>query len=810
MKSFGAAPGKPGVTPHWTTSRKSGVGTARNPGSHVWFTTSNGILSEIYYPRIDRASVKDMGMLVTNGEAFFSEEKTGTDSDSSWLKDGVPGVRLSNTCKQRRYVIEKTIVTDPNRHVLLQNTRFEATGGRARDYRLYVLLAPHLSNRGAGNDARVGEYKGIPMLLAECDGYGLALACSAPWLLRSAGYIGVSDGWQDLHAHKRMTSAYEMALDGNVALTGEIDLSKGTEFVLALGFGRTANEAAHRARLSLSRGFEAARQLYEKQWTEWQSSLRPLASSAKANASAYRVSTAVLATHESKDFPGGTIASLSFPWGQIQGDEDRGGYHLVWPRDAYETVSALLAAGRTDEILRALDFFQTVQESDGHWPQNMWLDGTSYWKGIQLDEVAAPLLLLDLARRNEKIDPAELERFWPMVRAAAAYLVQNGPSSPQDRWEENAGLTPYTLACLVAALLVAAEVADANREPALALYLRETADAWNESIERWLYVEDTPLAREVGIGGYYARLAPPRALSGQMPLIDETIEIANRPAGETTFKVNEVVSTDALALVRFGLRAASDPRIVNTALVIDAVLKVATPHGPCWRRYNQDGYGEHADGTPFDGTGIGRCWPLLVGERAHYELAAGNDDEARRLLGVMEAFAGDTGMMSEQVWDTDPIPERDLFPGRPTGSAQPLVWAHAEHIKLLRSLSDGVVFDTPPQPVKRYVTDKQQSTHAPWRFEGQVQELCGGQTLRIETRAAARVRWTVDGWQTFQDTESRDFGIGLFVTDLPTTTLASGTSVAFTCYWPDAARWEGKNCVVVVGSARTPEGKHHE
>jgi len=767
----------------------------------VWFTTSNGILSEVYYPRVDRASVRDMGMLVTYGEAEFFEEKTCTDSKLSWLNDGVPGFQLTNTCKQGRYIIEKTIVTDPNRHVLLQKTRFEPTKGTASDYRLYVLLAPHLANHGEGNNARVGEYKGVPMLLADRDGCGLALACSAPWLLRSAGYVGVSDGWQDLNAHKRITSRYEAALDGNVALTGQIDLSRGMEFVLALGFGRSASEAAHRARLSLNEGFDAARELYERQWADWQASLQTLASGAKANATAYRVSTAVLATHEAKDFAGGTIASLSFPWGETQGDEDRGGYHLVWPRDGYETVSALLAAGRTDESLRALAFFQTTQEADGHWPQNMWLDGTSYWKGIQLDEAAAPVLLLDLARRNGKVRPAEIDRFWPMVRAAAAYIAQKGPSSPQDRWEEDAGLAPYTLACMIAALLIAADTADANQEQALASYLRETADSWNDSIERWLYVEDTSLARQVGVSGYYARIAPPGALSSRTSLTDETIDIANRPVGGKTFTASNIVSTDAFALVRFGVRAPDDPRIISTARVIDEVLKVETPQGPCWHRYNHDGYGEHADGAPFDGTGIGRAWPLLVGERAHYELAAGNTDEARRLVGVMEALGGDTGMMSEQVWDTDAIPDKELFPGRPTGSAQPLVWAHAEHVKLLRSLRDGVVFDTPPQPVKRYITDKRHALHAPWRFEGQIQEFACGLILRIETRAAARVRWTVDDWQTRQDSDSRDSGIGLFVTDLPTARLAAGTRVLFALYWPESLRWEGTDFAVSVGPA---------
>ena len=162
------------------------------------------------------------------------------------------------------------------------------------------------------------------------------------------------------------------------------------------------------------------------------------------------------------------------------------------------------------------------------------------------------------------------------------------------------------------------------------------------------------------------------------------------------------VSPDALALVRFGLRAADDPRIRNTVKAIDHLLKVELPQGPLWHRYNGDGYGEHADGAPFNGVGIGRAWPLLAGERAHYELARGDRAEAERLLGALQGSASEGGLLPEQVWDTDDIPERELFRGRPSGSAMPLVWAHGEHVKLLRSLRDGRVFDMPPQVERRY------------------------------------------------------------------------------------------------------------
>jgi glucoamylase len=802
--SFGetekSAPGKPGDKPLWTTSQNNGVGTARSQRSHVWFATERGILGEIFYPRVDLPSVKDMGMLVTAGDDFFSEEKCDTDSKASWIKDGVPGVELVNTCKQGRYRITKQIIADPCRHTVLQQTRFEALKGSLGDYHLYVLIAPHLGNHGEDNNARVDSFKGVPMLMAERNGVGLALACSVPWIGRSVGYVGKSDGWQDLHQNKKMTWFYDKAENGNVAMMGEIDISAGTVFTLALGFGTAAPEAAHRARTSLNRGFDEARQLFEKQWTDWQQSLRPMKSASKARSDAYRVSTAVLATHESKDFQGGTVASLSIPWGEVHGDADKGGYHVLWPRDAYETAGALLAAGGRDEITRALDFYQTTQEADGHWPQNMWLDGSMNWTGIQLDETAAPVLLLDLARREKRVTTEEVQRLWPMVRNAAGYIARKGPSSPMDRWEEDAGLTAFTLASIIAALLVAAELADEHGETKLATYFRETADAWNGAIERWTYVEGTPLGEKVGVKGYYFRIAPPKTLEGEPPSTQD-IKIPNLPDdSDNTFPAWQIVSVDALALVRFGLRRADDPKMLNTIRVIDAVLKVDTPHGESWHRYNHDGYGEKPDGSPFNKTGIGRIWPLFAGERAHYELAAGKTDEARRLLGVMESLAGDTGLISEQAWDSDPIPDKQLFPGRPSGSARPLVWAHAEHVKLIRSLADGAVFDMPRQTFARYVESKHPASHASWRFDAKVKSIAVGHMLRLETTAATLVRWTSDDWKTSLEADSVDTGIGVFVTDLPVKSLPEGTTITFTFYWPKDDKWEGENFSVRIVS----------
>lgn len=791
-------PGQPGIPPRWTSSAKSGVGTALSPASRVWFTLSHGIFNEIYYPRIDQACTRDLGLIVTDGHDFFSEEKRDTHFEISNLAEGVPAYRLVNTCKDRRYRLEKEILTDPQRDTVLQRTRFVPLQGRLEDYHLYALLAPHLGNRGSDNTAWIGDYKGNPMLLAAGEDHALALACSVPWLKRSAGYVGFSDGWQDLSRHRQLTWLYERAEHGNVALTGEIDLRvSGGEFVLALGFGLNAAEAGHRAVASLLDGFETTRQSYIDEWQAWQQTLSSPKS--KKNSGLYQVSTAVLRTHEAKRFPGGLIASLSIPWGFARGDDDLGGYHLVWPRDLAETAGGLLAIGAVEDARRVLDYLRVTQEADGHWSQNTWLDGTPYWGGVQMDEVAFPILLVDLARRKKALADADLVRYWPMLRRAASFLVQNGPVTQQDRWEEDPGYSPFTLAVEIAALLAAADIAELQQESAMATYLRETADGWNANIERWTYATGTDLARQVGVEGYYVRIAPPEEAEAASPLAG-FVPIKNRPPGQSAEPAVHIVSPDALALVRFGLRAADDSHIVNTVKAIDALLRVETPIGPTWHRYNDDGYGEYEDGSPFDGTGQGRGWPLLTGERAHYELAAGRSKAAAQLQQALESFANEGGLLPEQVWDAPDIPERELFCGRPAGSAMPLVWAHAEYVKLCRSLQEGRVFDMPPQPVQRYQIHHTQSRYTAWRFNHKIRTLSAGQILRLETLAPAVVHWSDDGWQTSHDTETRETGLGVHLADLPTADLGAETTIDFTFYWPEARRWEESDFrVQVVG-----------
>jgi glucoamylase len=784
------APGWPGIPGRWTSAAKSGVGTALG-GSPIWFTLSHGIINEIYAPRIDEAATRDVGFLIVGPDGFVAEVKRHARHVTRCPRPGVPYYATGSECLQGRFRLQTEVITDIDRPVVLVRLMFAALRGRAEDYRVYVLLAPHLGNYGAGNTAWLADYRDTPGLFAAREDRALCLMSATGFGARSVGFAGVSDGWQDLMAHGQLQWHYTRAENGNVALIGELPLRFG-ETVLAIAVGRGAEEAGHQARASLEEGFPALLQRYIAPWERWQSCM-PAAPRGVLSG----VSTAVIKTHESKLIPGAMLASLAVPWGFSKGDGDLGGYHLVWPRDMVQSAGGLLAAGARPDAREALVYLAATQHADGHWPQNMWVDGTPYWHGLQMDETALPILLFDLAHREGALLAEDLavRRFWPMVRTAASFLVRNGPVTPQDRWEEDGGYTPYTLAAEIAALLVAAEWAEKSGEPELAPYLRATADSWNAQIERWLYVQDTPLARRCGVSGYYVRIA-----EGDSDGADELIDIKNRPAAETERRADEIVATDALALVRFGLRAADDPRIVDTVRVIDAELRTELPCGLAWHRYTADGYGEHADGAPFDGTGIGRLWPLLSGERAHYELMRGNRAGAAQLLQCFEAMAGPSGLLPEQTWDAADIPERELFFGKPAGSAMPLVWAHAEYLKLVHSLGDDRVFDLPPQTWLRYIVQRTGSTLRGWRFNQKLRVLPAGCTLRIELLAPARIHWTTDEWRSSTDSDTQPSGLGTHYVDLPTAALPPGARVVFTPFWLEAARWEGVDFSVAIAA----------
>jgi glucoamylase len=534
--------------------------------------------------------------------------------------------------------------------------------------------------------------------------------------------------------------------------------------------------------------------LYVKQWSDWHQSIDERKSKDIKSGKLFRNSVAIMRIHESFHFSGAVIASLSIPWGNTKGDGDIGGYHVVWPRDLVECSSGFLAFNAQEDALRVMNYLMATQEADGHWPQNMWLEGKPYWDGLQLDQIAFPILLIGRYKKDNGLTEHESKVAWKTVRRAAGFLLRYGPLSPQERWEEESGISVSTIATCIAALLVAAEMADEFKDSRLGKYCREEADYWNSQIENWLYVKHTPMASEEGVEGYYIRINPTGCLAKDLD--GQIIGLKNRPDDEKNVPVNELVSVDALALVRFGLRSAKDPKILNTIKVIDSKLKVETPHGPCWHRYNNDGYGEHEDGSAFDGTGIGRAWPLLTGERAHYEVAAGNVKGAQALMKTMEGFASHE-LFPEQIWDTNDIVAKNLYLGSHSGSAIPLVWAHAEYVKLCASVSQKKVFDMPDHTIERYIKNKNESKFDIWRFMLPCPFIKKGNTLRIITEVSATVSWSVDNWEHVKQKDAIDGGFGIHYIDVPVDAF-DGESVVFTFYWTDAQHWENKNYEIKI------------
>lgn len=775
LKNSKPARGRPGEKPIWSSGAKTAVGTALSLDSRIWFTIGSGIVNEIYFPDIDCANTRGLKFLVADGKKFFSDEEHDATHKVRWLEPGVPAVVAESVCKKSRYRLQKEILTDPDRDVLLLSVRFQPAHGED-DLHLYVFSNPHLGDQGAGNDAWAGDYKGVPMLFAARDGLSLAIACSQNFKALSCGYLGKSDGLGDLQKHKHLTGLFTEARQGNVAVTGEIDWRKNDgRFCIAVGCGGRAAEAGLQARQGLLADFETVREKFVSGWQIEQARYAEFANNTEDPTDFYKISLSVLRTHESKRFPGGFVASLSIPWGFDRGDRYTGGYHVLWPRDLAETAFGLLAAGNLEACRRAIHYLRATQDADGHWSQNMWLDGSPHWTATQMDGTAFPILVADALRLCGEIEPAAL---WPMIKAGAGFLVRSGPYTEQDRWETNAGFSPYTMAVQISALLAAAEFAEAVHEPALAQFLRLTADSWNEEIDELTYVSGTKLAKKHGVGGYYVRIMPLEGLRARS-LNDVSVEVKNHSKSTRMHRAAEIVSPDALALVRFGLRRATDPRILDTIRVLDGSLKTETKTGTVWHRYSYDGYGEHDDGSPFQVTGKGRGWPLLAGERAHYEIAKGDFEAANRLKLTVERQTSECGLIPEQVWDAPDIPKRLLFNGRPTGSGMPLVWAHAEYVKLVRSLKERRVWDMPPQTVQRYIEEEHRSPFQIWTEGQQRSRVMGGKDLRIDSKDAQEVYWSCDGWKTTRKAETSDSGLGVRWVVLPIADVGHGGLVEF-------------------------------
>ncbi|HYM25660.1 MAG TPA: glycoside hydrolase family 15 protein [Vicinamibacterales bacterium] len=744
------APGGPGLPPRWTRGAKEAVGTAYTTASRVWYTIAAGILTEVFYPTIDTPQIRDLQFLITDGAAFFHDERRDTVSTVTCVDEAALGFDIVNTARDGRYTLRKTLIGAPHYDCVLMRTAIEAAPDVLRTLQLYVLCAPHLDIGGWHNNAETLDTKGGPIIVAFKNQTFMALGCTAPFLRRSCGYVAVNDGWTDLHDNKRMDWEYDGAYDGNIAVTAQINPAEGP-FTVGLAFGDTRHRAIANLFQALAVPFAESLTHFNAEWKRTSKRFalvsRPSGPSGPSSPLLFERSVNLLLAHEDKSYPGAIIASTSIPWGASKGDEELGGYHLVWTRDLVQSATALLAAGDTVTPVRALIYLAISQRADGGFYQNFWIDGRPYWTGTQLDEVSFPVVLAwRLYRANAlRFNPAT------MVAAACGFLIREGPWSPQERWEEAAGFSPSTLAVTIAALICGADLLDIAGRRADAEFIRDHADFLEAHIDRWTATTAGTLVP--GVARHYIRVNP--NVATEDPDAGDLVLANQPPGGPYAYPAREVVDAGFLELVRYGIRDAHDPLVVQSVRVVDAVLKVDTPGGPCWRRYNHDGYGQRADGSSFKGWGVGRPWPLLTGERGHYELAAERD--ALPFARALEAFAVGVGLIPEQIWDQPAIADKLLTRGGPTGAALPLLWAHAEYIKLVRSIADGRVFDRIEPVANRYLGARRPPARLEvWSAKRPIASVPSGTRLRV----VAGEPFTIE-WSSGTVSSSTDTGLGV-------------------------------------------------
>ena len=504
------------IAPKWTRSDKDGIGTAASLGSTLWFTIAKGIVTEVYYPTIDLPQIRDLQYLATDGATFFHDERRGCENIHETISSGALGYRITNTSHPtpggQTYQIVKQVISTPSSPCLLVHTRLSVPHPLKEKLKLYALLAPHLDGSGYQDSGWAADTPYGKILVAQSQHRPrtwLAMAATIPFLQCSCGIVGVTDGWQDLKGNAVpgnrpliMDWSFDSAIDSNIALTGQLDISKADEFVLALAFGETLNSAVQRVRQALSVPFEKHLVNFLGGWRKVQEGIiMPGEGVTGDGGRLYRMSRALLMAHEDKTYEGALIASLSIPWGDHSDDRDLG-YHLVWTRDMCKGAVALLAAGEKAMPMRALTFLATVQCANGAFYQNFHVDGRPNWTGVQLDEIAFPIILawrLHEAGALQDFNPD------PMVWQAAAALILNGPMTKQERWEENEGYSPSSLAATIAALICAATFAAKNADPGLATFFTEYADFLESHLEEWTVAKDCAFLRNVP---HYIRILP--------------------------------------------------------------------------------------------------------------------------------------------------------------------------------------------------------------------------------------------------------------------------------------------------------------
>lgn len=683
------APGAPGHDAHWPSAAKKGFGTANTLASKVWFTLNDGVMTEVFYPTLDVPNVQTLQLVVVQGSNVQTEsEDTGHRIEV--LDPQALGFRQVNTAKNGTYTITKTYVTDPERSSVLVDVAFQWNETGPCQCSLYVYYDPSLNNSGMHDSAWInGDW-----LVASDGDKASALTVSGARLVDGTnGYLGTSDGLTQLRRTGSI-SRHLRSTGGNVVQMARVQLPMGMarstpvstqRFTIVLAFGRTSDEAMRTGQASVRKGIEAVKAGYQRGWHQYVKLLRRVGPEHQQQ---FDMAATVLKALEDKTYRGAMIASPSVPWGggPNANEPTISGYHAVWSRDLYHVSTAFLAMGDRASANRVLDYlFNVQQKADGSFPQNSWVDGRAIGGGLQMDQVAFPIILAYQLERHDR------KTWLRHIKPAADFILSRGPRTEQERWEEKPGYSPSTIAAEIAGLVCAAHIASLNRDRSSAARYRMKADEWFRNLNRWTV---TTTGR-YGVHSYYLRLS-----DDDDPNDGAKIEINS---GGGSFDEREIIDVGFLELVRLGIKPASDPSIRRSLSIADELIAKQTPEGSAWYRYNHDAYGERADGGPYDGrTGIGRLWTLLSGERGEYELARGNRVGARRHLDAMMRFANEGMMLPEQIWDQRESPRADLRFGAGTGSATPLAWSMAQFIRLATNLQIGHNSETPAVVAARY------------------------------------------------------------------------------------------------------------
>jgi glucoamylase len=744
-RTAGSAPDGPGAVSHFGLARKDCLGTARNTTSKTWYTVANGVLSDLYYPTVDNTNVETLQYVVTDGSTFTDlQTRDMTHAVRALDRSGME-CRVTSTATSGKYRLVTDFVTDPARNAVLMRTTFQALVGSAGQYRLYVRFDPTVNGNGGGGGGNGGGDSGTvdtstghDVLVASdlvtatnavnrdyAQPVYVALDASTPFSEVTNGFAGTaSDGLTQLDAAHALTTTYTDAINGNLVQTARAPLGGGgsTTFTLALGFGSSQAEAVDTVADSLVTGFSAARKRYEAGWAAYDATLKqppthfPEISNArwKDLVAGYFVSANAVKASEDKTFPGAIVASLASPWGQAvsAGDPNNtyfGSYREIFARDLYETWTALLVAGDLKTARDTVSFlFERQQLPDGSMPRNSLVNGKlapdSF--GTQLDETAYPILM---AYQLGMTDPT---LYTNHVKPAAYFLIAHGPAFGVERWEEQDGYSPSTIAAEIAGLVAAAELAQANGDTASAALFHGVADDYQRSVKRWTVTTNGPLSARP----YFIRLSK----TGD-PNAAIFYNVGN---GGPTLDQRAVIDAGFLELSRLGELPANDADILRSLPIVDATIKSTTASGPGWHRYNGDGYGDRStDGRPWapSGQGNGHLWPALASERGEHSLQTGDAATAASLLDSMERFAGGVGLIPEQGWElpdlppspfgTDPtIASIGFVNGEPAGSANPLTWSAASYVRLLGNLVAGRVLEQPAATFSRYVQHTQAQT----------------------------------------------------------------------------------------------------